>query len=66
MMGCPEFEQLERLLAGALTAAEHDRVESHIEECPACHQGAPRDRDTCLDCGAMFPPPALKGIEVFA
>jgi hypothetical protein len=37
-----------------------------LEECPACHQAAPRDRPECLDCGARFPPPPLKGIEVFA
>jgi hypothetical protein len=37
-----------------------------LEECPACHQPAPRDRQACLDCGAPFPPPPQKGIEVFA
>jgi len=37
-----------------------------LEECPACHQPSPRDREDCLDCGKAFPPPALKGIEVFA
>jgi hypothetical protein len=37
-----------------------------LEECPACRQPAPRDRESCLDCGAAFPPPPLKGIEVFA
>lgn len=37
-----------------------------LEECPACHQPAPRDREQCLDCGASFPQPKLKGIEVFA
>jgi hypothetical protein len=37
-----------------------------LEECPACHQAAPRDREACLDCGAVFPQPGLKGIEVFA
>ncbi len=37
-----------------------------LEECPACHQASPRDREACLDCGALFPPPPLKGIEVFA
>jgi hypothetical protein len=37
-----------------------------LEDCPRCHQPSPRDRETCLDCGALFPPPALKGIEVFA
>jgi hypothetical protein len=37
-----------------------------LEECPACHQPAPRDREACTECGADFPRPALKGIEVFA
>ncbi|HEY2410770.1 MAG TPA: hypothetical protein VGI40_00925 [Pirellulaceae bacterium] len=37
-----------------------------LEECPACHQPSPRDRQTCLDCGKAFPPPPPKGIEVFA
>jgi hypothetical protein len=37
-----------------------------LEECPACHQPSPRDRDACLDCGKAFPAPPLKGIEVFA
>ena len=37
-----------------------------MEDCPACRQPAPRDRGNCLDCGAAFPPPPLKGIEVFA
>jgi hypothetical protein len=37
-----------------------------LEECPACRQSAPRDRTACTECGADFPPPALKGIEVFA
>jgi len=37
-----------------------------LAECPACHQPAPRDRENCLDCGHTFPPPPLKGIEVFA
>jgi hypothetical protein len=37
-----------------------------LEDCPACGQPSPRDREACLDCGASFPPPPLKGIEVFA
>ena len=37
-----------------------------VEECPACDQLAPRDREACTECGASFPPPPLKGIEVFA
>jgi hypothetical protein len=37
-----------------------------LEECPACRQAAPRDREACTECGADFPPPPLKGIEVFA
>jgi len=42
------------------------RVWPVLEECPACHQPSPRDRESCLDCGKPFPPPGLKGIEVFA
>lgn len=42
------------------------RVWPVLEECPACRQPAPRDRERCLDCGKAFPPPTLKGIEVFA
>ncbi|MDA0833844.1 MAG: hypothetical protein O2955_04410 [Planctomycetota bacterium] len=34
--------------------------------CPSCAAKTPRDRHTCLDCGLEFPPPELKGIEVFA
>ena len=37
-----------------------------VEECPACAQPAPRDRNACTECGAAFPPPELKGLEVFA
>jgi hypothetical protein len=36
-----------------------------LEECPACRQPSPRDRPACTECGADYPPPALKGIEVF-
>jgi hypothetical protein len=42
------------------------RIWPVLEECPACHQPSPRDRESCLDCGKTFPPPPLKGIEVFA
>jgi hypothetical protein len=34
--------------------------------CPNCHARAPRDRSACAECGARFPAPALKGIEIFA
>lgn len=37
-----------------------------LEECPSCRQPSPRNRVNCLDCGKPFPPPPLKGIEVFA
>jgi hypothetical protein len=37
-----------------------------LSDCPSCGQAAPRDREACIDCGAAFPPPPLKGIEVFA
>jgi hypothetical protein len=35
------------------------------EPCPACHARSARDRETCSECGAAFPAPALKGIEIF-
>ncbi len=34
--------------------------------CPGCGKLAPRDRPACFSCGTEFPPPAPKGIEVFA
>ncbi|MEX0728133.1 MAG: hypothetical protein WD065_17815 [Planctomycetaceae bacterium] len=34
--------------------------------CPSCAAKSPRDRNACLDCGLEFPPPEMKGIEVFA
>ncbi len=34
--------------------------------CPKCGQPSPRDREACFACGADFPEPAPKGIEVFA
>ena len=37
-----------------------------LEACPACGRTVPRDRDACAACGTEFPPPPLKGIEVFA
>jgi hypothetical protein len=37
-----------------------------LEACPACQARVPRDRGACARCEADFPPPALKGIEVFA
>jgi hypothetical protein len=37
-----------------------------LVRCPHCGQETPRDRDACLKCNTAFPPPALKGIEVFA
>lgn len=37
-----------------------------LEDCPACDQPAPRDREQCTECGAEFPLPELKGTEVFA
>ena len=36
------------------------------ERCQKCAAESLRDRDTCLSCGADFPLPVLKGIEVFA
>jgi hypothetical protein len=36
------------------------------EECQKCGRVSPRDRDACLHCGTAFPPPATKGIEIFA
>jgi ribosomal protein L32 len=37
-----------------------------LQACPACGETVPRDRDACAHCGAEFPSPAPKGIEVFA
>jgi hypothetical protein len=34
--------------------------------CPHCGRPVPRDRPACFACGRDFPPPAMKGIEVFA
>jgi hypothetical protein len=34
--------------------------------CPNCHARSPRDREACAECGALFPAPAPKGIEIFA
>jgi hypothetical protein len=36
------------------------------ETCEKCGKSSPRDRDACLHCGTAFPPPAMKGIEIFA
>ena len=36
------------------------------EPCPSCHLRCARDRDACAECGAPFPAPTLKGIEIFA
>ena len=35
---CPRRDQLERLLAEDLPAAERDAVEDHVEECPLCQR----------------------------
>jgi hypothetical protein len=37
-----------------------------LAACPACGTAAPQDRDGCARCTAEFPPPALRGTEVFA
>lgn len=37
-----------------------------LEPCPGCAKPSPRDREACALCGADFPAPAAKGIEVFA
>ena len=42
------------------------RVWPPLEDCPACSQPSPRDREACIECGADFPQPPLKGVEVFA
>lgn len=36
------------------------------ERCEHCGAVVPRNRETCRACAAAFPPPALKGSEVFA
>jgi tetratricopeptide (TPR) repeat protein len=35
---CPTPEQFRQFLAGELSRAEADEVESHVEDCPACEQ----------------------------
>ncbi|HZY85304.1 MAG TPA: hypothetical protein VFE78_10770 [Gemmataceae bacterium] len=37
-----------------------------LEACPGCEARVPRDRAGCARCEAEFPPPPLKGTEVFA
>jgi hypothetical protein len=37
-----------------------------LEACPECDARVPRDRAGCVHCEAAFPPPPLKGTEVFA
>jgi hypothetical protein len=37
-----------------------------LDACPACGRVVPRDRDACRQCEALFPPPPLRGNEVFA
>ncbi len=34
--------------------------------CPACTTPSPRDRPDCAHCGAQFPAPALRGIEIYS
>lgn len=36
------------------------------EACPHCHARAARDRAACMECGTLFPAPALSGTEIFA
>ncbi len=35
-----------------------------LEACPACGVNVPRDRETCLHCGAEFPGPAALSTEI--
>lgn len=42
------------------------RTWPHRAACPTCGVPAPRDRGACFSCSEEFPPPALKGIELFA
>lgn len=37
-----------------------------LGDCPACGRVVPQDRESCTECLTDFPPPARKGIEVFA
>jgi hypothetical protein len=37
-----------------------------LDDCPRCTKNVPRDREACANCGASFPLPERKGIEVFA
>ena len=36
------------------------------EQCTSCGKVAPRDRETCVACGAQFPLPEARGTEIFA
>jgi WD40 repeat protein/serine/threonine protein kinase len=51
MTSCPTPEQLRQLLAEHLSGPERDRVEAHVEVCPACQQALEQMNDT-------FPAPA--------
>lgn len=37
-----------------------------LENCDACHEPVPRDRNICARCRQPFPEPSLTGTEVFA
>src|SRR5687767_1008692 len=36
--GCPDIRCLQDLLAGAVSAADQERLEGHIGACPCCQQ----------------------------
>jgi hypothetical protein len=52
-------------LPGYIGYIAHRRWPSRLP-CPHCGRHVPRDRPACIACGREFPPPAMKGIEVFA
>jgi hypothetical protein len=52
-------------LPGYVGYLAHRRWPSRLP-CPHCGRYVPRDRSACIICGREFPPPAMKGIEVFA
>src|SRR5262245_26712072 len=39
---CPTHQQLKGLLAEQLTAAQRERVETHVEGCPSCQEALAR------------------------
>lgn len=38
MSACPSRDQLEQLLSGQLSTAEHERISTHVESCESCQR----------------------------